>query len=1714
MLEFITQSFQTKKLKEMKKYLLLLALVCLLGNRALAQTKSASNTSFTHEVIDFTQLQAVGGLNGSSWDGNYLVSVNGGTTIGSLSSSRRISVSNTDGWNIWTSDQNQCSYFQKAVYDVREVYINNLNVGDIVRIWCQGQCYILTDNTATQDGSNPLVWNHNDPNPDSRDSYPTNSDSYPGVQLKETLYRTGSDENGWTVIDQNPDGNELRIVNDHNNGTLVIRLASQWAGILKVEIDAVNTTAHYDYDPGFEVYDMFETRNDAGNTGYNANESAGFKLNNNDAYYLKFTNNDLSLNERIAVSPANGWGFARGMQAPNYSLNNNDWSNFSICNLREGDRVVIYYTGDAPIFSSNGKDGDYTGSAAYKDTWNDGMLDTSEGDHIISKGDPVEYSYCRDEGNIARDESTSHVWIYTSYPYVMMENGHLDLALKNGNRTRIVKIKIYSDHQAMMVDDYNTDHTYTSYFNITGELQAKQHIVPGGLEVHVGSDNADQHANVVFSKEGPVSYVKAVDGYKLPGTTKVNGEIQRNFNLANEAPETGTYYTFIPETNGKMTVKFKAISLNYYRWDLPGDAIYYDDRGWILEFDRANEWPLNRTCPYYLKVQDDNQYYQPSNIKVSYDDGANFSTLNSDLWINNGEYCIITLDVEAGKTYYLYGAWSGNNYQLDDPRNSNTSGKDACGVAELLWVNFSPDNYIFPLAKWVPNGTMAVNASNPVPNPDTFADETELATVKGYDNNNITVKKMSGNITACHPYIEYAEGSTEGKLMIDGITFADDKNKGGTILIKIGDSSVKTDPVYALTIAYSAAEEHDKDNADGSRGHTWDFSTNSLRGLEWASPYTANSAQPRDYGTYFKNYFGDFNNTYTSADDVLTKLEKTTTNSLLYQEMTNPDGSDWLFYYNLVYGGKLYDPVFTNKYDMEGDNADMIWDTEGTVLQTSANQSCIFNEFGSGDIHSSTKDPDRYVGFFEGGKFRIPWLMKNDRVIIYMGTGTGRYADEVKFKIKHAYDALHNEISENDEYIVGGSHWDGADGDPYYRGCYHFFATGNPNDATKPADMVFEMTSGSMCKIYNVQIYRGDRIITNDLVPVGDSPLYLVSKKGSDEEANGTYSIQYLGKGESVGEPEMAGKTGNLANATYTLAALDDDKTTVRFTTTANDKFGVFNMRLDDLERNNKYVADFADRNFPIGYYEEMQHPYTWDFTDVNRFNTSYLASENTKYGADDLNIWDAEKNFTWKRDDTDDLLFAPGGQIYADAQMIAESAGMRFTPMNVGSGTIQVTAEGLRIEGGDLNENDINALTTPNVAGGSYAIGSDEQKSIWEDPDGSSERKGWKLTIPNLPNLTAAYIRVQTIEDKDPKLTFNFSRGSGTEDNWSFFKKTIDNGDGTKDIIVGISPSLGGSDMPYDIFLNNVIVKKIATSKDIKPAFGKTGYQTESRHREIDHRLTGFFTDEDIEAFYGTLGTNDNGEKVVKLHHLNILDRADPSYTGDGIGTGEENKPDWKNSPDMEGKGCILYHKNGVEVTDSKGNKQIDRSFSILDGGFHLFVPDMHDMDKTTGEDDLGGPDDITSENILWARYYNADVWSWGTRVAQGLAEMSGNDINYALSASHYNRSDEIEKGNGYDVGFYHVASKGASTPTHSAYIRMSSGNVSQSKIFFAFADDFFEENHGITTQIDDASHLIDNGQLTTDHADWYNLNGQKLSGMPSANGLYIKNGKKVIIK
>ncbi|MBR2184082.1 MAG: DUF285 domain-containing protein [Prevotella sp.] len=116
-------------------------------------------------------------------------------------------------------------------------------------------------------------------------------------------------------------------------------------------------------------------------------------------------------------------------------------------------------------------------------------------------------------------------------------------------------------------------------------------------------------------------------------------------------------------------------------------------------------------------------------------------------------------------------------------------------------------------------------------------------------------------------------------------------------------------------------------------------------------------------------------------------------------------------------------------------------------------------------------------------------------------------------------------------------------------------------------------------------------------------------------------------------------------------------------------------------------------------------------------------------------------------------------------------------------------------------------------------------------------------------------------------------------------------------------------------------------------------------------------------------------------------------------------------------------------------------------------------------------------------------------------------------LSARKYHEDLSYE-GDIYVLGMvngkfgFHKFDKNFYLPFYKAFLHIPSSSTGGSAraITFSFADDIT----GVET--------IDNGQLTIDNyagADvWYTINGVKLSGKPTAPGMYINSGKKIIIK
>lgn len=1698
-------------------FLVLLVLTSVLANHASAQNRAIYKP--TIETIDFTGYGGAGNPNNVQfgWSNNHPM-------INNQVISERLTVQNQQ-WALYGSDTYNETYLQKRSTGDNTATLSDLKAGDVVTIW--GEC-------GNQDGG---------------DYYISGS-----VELINTTY---FDFNGKTY----PNSKEYRITNP---GDVQIVCHNDYSGIRKITIQSQEReTPHFDYDPGFEDYDMYDefSENDPKKvattdeeneswgrpyTSYTlSSEETGITFNENTAaQYIVLSNSKITANNRIAIDASAGdWRFNYGLRAPDEGV----WANFSICNLREGDRVVFSYTGTAPVFSSvaggtEAPTGPYNGSNAFFDYANDGTFDEGE-DYYITPGATPVTDWSRDEGNFYKEDHNgsngNYELIYTRY--VITEDGHLDLAIAPD--TRIVHIKIYSDHQASMVDEYSRD-SYKARFDITGELQANEHIVPGGLEVHVGSSDPSQHAHVVSSPSGPVAIVNAVDGFKLPGMSRdENGNLQFQFHLENNIPQTGTFYKFMPLENGQMSLTFQAASMNYYSYALNGDETYYghtttynDQNDWSVQFDRPNEQTVDVTCPYYL-------------VKVEENGRTTFTKLND--FTNGYEYTIPPFEVQAGETYYLYGGWNNTNVYFNGsgqgqnnleyfPFGPGNGGKqNACGVAKLLEIVFNPEKKIYPLAKWVPNGTTAVNTDNPAPNPDTFVrNEIELADLWGYGpGTKITVKKMAGNITQCHPYLVDVTGQGEHnhrKLMIDQIEFAGDKDQGGTILIKIGEPDVKSNPVYTLTIAYSGNPDFDGNSGTGTRGHIWDFSSKSLDGLEWnpnrpantpqANPQgvftndlsnTSKYAKTKDYGHYFANYFGADISQYSSKDEVFSSLQ-TSGSGLLYEEISG-DNSDWMFNYNRVNAGKLYDPIFTNKYDLEADNADLIWDTEGTVFKTSANGSMMFNEFTGQDIHESTYDPDRFVGIVEGGQFRIPWLMPNDRVIIYMGTGKGAFNDQAVFNIRGAYDALHNEIDSLDAYIVGGSHWnyytyldeqdeEVVNDDPYYRGCYHFFAQGHNGG---PADMVFKMVGGSMCKIYSIQIYRGDRIITNEIVgETADDNKYFLWSRAADPNDNTTanyldetrynWKLNYLGKeqqlangtGKNSQDNEIIAKTGKYSSETPALTdnhedAEDETSKVVSFTYTHElGEIGTFRMRGKDMEKNMNYVADYADHNVTIAYQQTQTYPYTWDFTDVTGIEENVtslfapeeqLGEETTPPSGISADDW-ANSTESYQRTARDLSLWEVSGtsgnyflrlnsQTSQTLQNLMERDNIFETAKEIGGNqvwankTIVPEMQGLWLYTDDNNQGNgqwIIKQGDANNVGGLEFIGTDQYFK--------------KIVVPNVPKDAAVYLRM-TPTINGAVIKYKFGEGEFAEivdDGVTKRFYSVDN-----DYIVALlNPADGKSNLT--LTLNGYRIQKLAVSIDPKTV-NKYGWATESRERVIDPELTSFLTGYDIESCPVT--EIDYGQRTVSLTRKVGSDNIVDKYVMAASSTTEK-----------DSHAYILHHTEDVPV-------------EILNGGFHLFVPDMHDYNGT--------------QNALKTVYdfLNSKMKA---QLAEGIVAQTENGMtNYVLTWQYvrYDKDgnlidlngdpldeDEVYKDYGY-VGFFMVQPGGVASRGHQGYLPIDTS---------AGVNNFTLMYNDNVTDIDSPMNvnpsIIDNV--------YYNLNGQKLNGVPTQSGLYIVNGKKVMVK
>ena len=149
----------------------------------------------------------------------------------------------------------------------------------------------------------------------------------------------------------------------------------------------------------------------------------------------------------------------------------------------------------------------------------------------------------------------------------------------------------------------------------------------------------------------------------------------------------------------------------------------------------------------------------------------------------------------------------------------------------------------------------------------------------------------------------------------------------------------------------------------------------------------------------------------------------------------------------------------------------------------------------------------------------------------------------------------------------------------------------------------------------------------------------------------------------------------------------------------------------------------------------------------------------------------------------------------------------------------------------------------------------------------------------------------------------------------------------------------------------------------------------------------------------------------------------------------------------------------------------------------------------------------DIPANNAAVLKSSNAAITMTLTTSASGDYtgnELLGTDVDLANPGNAYCLSNETT-GSARGVGFYSYTSTDGPNgdgviPAHRAYLVVNGGSSARS--FYGFGDDNY------TTDIDlpEAVVIEDDGLI-------YDLSGRRVTGQPQ-KGIYVKNGKKVVIK
>ena len=509
------------------------------------------------------------------------------------------------------------------------------------------------------------------------------------------------------------------------------------------------------------------------------------------------------------------------------------------------------------------------------------------------------------------------------------------------------------------------------------------------------------------------------------------------------------------------------------------------------------------------------------------------------------------------------------------------------------------------------------------------------------------------------------------------------------------------------------------------------------------------------------------------------------------------------------------------------------------------------------------------------------------------------------------------------------------------------------------------------------------------------------------------------------------------------------------------------------------YVLDKKETWIAIGTYKQQSYPYTWDFTDYNVSQGSlyaWLSGSNT-YGTQKYGHWKMKNSETYALETHEQvngtILNGQTNQYEkVDKPLFAQGAQLTYWKQDNTIGTIK-EAEGLRVKQAWGTKG---GLAVGEVFDGELSI--DGKSLIYTPAD--EEWSRLHITIPNVD--AGMYVFIKADDGTEAENYANPNVKSGNTE------LTVDNSYNTKNKVRAYQVTTTGD---VDItFSNTARIKAIGVTNIFK-SINALGYATESRDVDIDHIYEGEFTKNDVNA-YCIQTYNDEGFTyeykgtpiVKKSQVMNVI----PKNTGIVLYK-EGHSGDAFNVP-------LFYPACNAKVKEAE-QIALDNNWMAPNVG-----PTLHES-----ETEMRGS--VECQKFVMSRQYY---------VYHKNSDGTGTDSKEKTSEQEAFYRMRLKEGGNNTMGANkaYLLIPTSKLPTALWNGGNGAGVAGQAKPGVIFMDDIEalfggeEPISGIATAIDaiESTETVGNGNT------FHTLSGMQIQGIPTQKGVYIVNGKKVLVK